>query len=349
MLFLNAPNASPNAGGCAVLRLNVRIWISMSLCLAAASCMLPERPGRENVVNIPLLFTYASGTEEAEGDEAAGAGGGDAGPEEDRDAFGLNILFGIYQRDVHAEGSSSRLFPFYFSSRGPGDASFLLIPPFYYHKRRPYREDTFYFLFGKQWKEGRDVYHPLWPLIKYAPRDEAGRKEFFLFPLIDLERDGPKGSLDILDVLGLVKLFGHTWGYPPEPGGDGSRGSFALLNVLNIIQLAGGNDLGGYEDFNLVTLFGSERISLFQRHWKRDGGDGRTVLFPVYWHLKDDEGEVYNFWPLCSTASGDGWSRKGIASDIITYKNKRGRKTLTLFWFIPISWGKVNDSSLESP
>jgi hypothetical protein len=314
------------AGGHAVHR---RAWILLSLCFLIPCCALPEREGRENLVNIPLLATYASDEEGA--------------------SHGLNLLFGIFERDVHEDGSHTRLFPLFFNTEGPGDDSFLLVLPFYYHKRRPYREDTFYFLFGKQWKEGRNVYHPLWPLVSYSPMDEAGRKGFFLFPLVDYERDGPKGSIDILNVLGLVDVFNHKWGYPPEPGGSGSRGSFDLLNVLNIVQLAGGNDLGAYEDFQLLTLLGSEKLSLYQRHWRRDGEDGRTILFPFYWHLKDEESECRHFWPLFSTSSGAGWKRKGILSDMFSLKKEdEGKKILTLFWLIPISWGDADDSSLES-
>jgi len=300
--------------------------------------MLPERAERETLFDVPILATYASG------------GAGESGDAPESDSWGLNLLGGLFQRDVHPAGSHTHLFPFFFNTEGPEGDSFLLIPPFYYHLREPFREETFYFLCGKQRIDGRTIYRPLFPLFSFSPRDGAGRRSFFLFPLIDLEMDGERGRMDIVNVLDLVKVFGNQWGLPPEPGAkEVGRGAFALLNVANIFQLAGGRDLGAYEDFYFATLFGSERLSLFQRHWRRDGSDGRTIFFPLYWHFRDEAAETFHFWPLFSTSSGAGpdsaaWTRTGILSDMFSLRNEEGTKTLKLFWFIPVTWGGGEDS-----
>jgi len=301
------------------------IFVALSLW----GCMLPEREEREILFDVPILATYASS--------------------EESDAWGLNLLGGLFQCDVHAAGSHTHFFPLLFNTEGPEEDSFFLLLPFYYHRREPFREETFYFLAGKQEIDGRTIYRPLYPLFSFSPTDAAGRRSFFLFPLVDLDVDGDRGRLDIVNVLGLVKVFGHQWGLPPEPGaepgtdgaGGSRRGSFALLNVLNIFQLAGGRDLGAYEDFYFATLLGSERLSLFQRHWRRDGTDGRTDIFPHYWHFRDEAAECYHFWPFFSTSSGtaesgSAWTRTGVLSDMFSLRKEEGVKTLKLFWFIPI-------------
>ena len=317
------------SGGNEVPIRDCRLAVLIVLVCLLSACMLPERAGRETVVDIPLLATWASADE--------------------GDAWGLNLLLGIFQADVHDGGSHGHFFPLYFNTEGPEDDSFLLLFPFYYHRREPFREDIFYFLFGRQRIDDRVIYHPLFPIVRYSPADAAGRSSFFLLPLVDIERDGRRGSLNVLNILGLVSLFDRTWGFPPEPGGSGERGSFAFLNVLNIFRLAGGNDLGEYEDFQIATLWASEKISFFQRHWRRDGGDGRTVLFPLYWHFRDDEGECRHFWPFFSTSGGDGWSRFGLLSEFFSLKNEGGKKTMKLFWFIPISWGGCHTTEEETP
>jgi len=302
---------------------------SVLIFLAASipACGLPQREGRKSVVDIPFFASYAS--------EPKGEG------------FGLNLLGGFFQRDVYESGSHTHFFPLFFNTEGPGEDTFLLIIPFYYHRRKPFREDTFYFLFGRRRDGGRSTYYPLFPLISFSPADEASRWSFFLFPLVDLEIDGPRGNLDILNVLGLVELFGRKWGRPPPPDETERRGSFSLVNILNLVKLAGGSDMGEYEDFEFVTLWASEKVSLFQRHWKRDGSEGRTILFPFYWHFRDPRSECRNFWPLLSFSGGDGWSRCGIISDMFSLKKEGGKKTMKLFWFIPISWGRTSEKRLE--
>lgn len=296
--------------------------------LVAASCSLPEREGREKSINLPPLVTSASN--------------------ESGDSRGINVLCGLFQKDLHGDESRMQVLPFYFSSRGPGDNRFLFVFPFFYYNREPFRSDTFVLLFGRQRKAGRTIYHPLAPLISFSPADELGRKSFFLFPLVDLQKEPGRGRIDCLNLLGLVRGYGCRWGDPPPPGESGSRGDFYLLNVLGLFQLAGGNDRGAYYDFQVATLFGNERLSLYDRHWKMDGSEGRSVLFPFYWHFKDAKKETRWFWPLFSLSSGPGWSGTGFLSNIFTLKREGEKRTLKLFWLIPISWGEGNGGEPES-
>jgi len=294
-------------------------WLALVLIAAAPGCALPDREGRENLIGLSPLISYQA--------DASG------------DSWGLNVLAGLYQRDVHPRGSSSNLFPFWFSSAGPGEENrFVFLFPLYYRNREPFREDTFFFLFGVQEKGDRVIYHPLWPFIRYAPPGGTERWNLFLFPLLDLESDGDRGSLVVLDLLGLARLYGLRWGDPPPPGKTGARGEFQLLDMLGLFQLAGGSDRGAYEDFQLVTLFGNERLSLYQRHWRREGGDGRTVLFPFYWHLQDPESEVLHLFPFFSRSHGDGWTRTGVLCDLAAYRSSATERELTLFWILPIRW-----------
>jgi len=118
--------------------------------------------------------------------------------------------------------------------------------------------------------------------------------------------------------------------------------------VLNLFQLAGGNDMGGYYDFQVATLFNNERLSLYDRHWKMDGSEGRSVLFPFYWHFRNEESQTRWFWPLISFSSGSGWSGTGFLSNLVALKKEGEKRTLTLFWFIPISWGDGSEGEPES-
>jgi len=289
------------------------------------SCTLPDRPEREDLWNVPVLGRYSR--------DGSGA------------SWGVNLLGGLFQRDVDGESSHTHVFPFYFSTRGPGNDASLLVPPLRYVRRQPFSEDSFLLLTGVQKRGIRTIYHPLFPLIRFAPRDQVGRAEVLVFPLVHFAQDGPRHRLRVGDVLGLVKLFDLQWGQPPEPGDDERRVAFELLNVLNLVQLAGGNDLGGYSDFQLLKLLASEKIALYQRHWRHDGSEGRTVFFPLYWHFRNDVKESHHVWPIVSFARGIDWKRWGLLSDMFTFETGDDTRELTLFWFIPISWSPASSQA----
>jgi hypothetical protein len=44
-------------------------------------------------------------------------------------------------------------------------------------------------------------------------------------------------------------------------------------------------------------------------------------------------------FPLFSHESGRDFVEWGFAADLFGFKQEGPKKTLTLFWFIPISWG----------
>lgn len=198
--------------------------------------------------------------------------------------------------------------------------SFLLLPPFYYHRKKIFEEDLFVFLSGKKIRGARRDYYGLFPLARYTNFEGSDDQcEAYLFPLLDYKRDGGRRRLKTVDlsaILGLFTLLDVEWGVPPEEGLTDPGHSYAFFNVLNMIRLAGGGNAGGYNDLELFTFFSSENLSLYQYHWRKQGPErGHTVLFPFYWRFKDEEGEALHLWPLY------GWERStdGMAKDHLLY------------------------------
>ena len=85
--------------------------------------------------------------------------------------------------------------------------------------------------------------YALFPLIRYTDyKDDPGRMEAFLFPLIDFTKDERRYHFKLLDVLGLFTLLDWEWGIPKSDGGRGH--SYSFLNVLNMVRLVGGGNAG---------------------------------------------------------------------------------------------------------
>jgi hypothetical protein len=255
--------------------------------------------------NIPPLYTSATS--------------------EDGDSYGYSILFHLFRHDRREDAVYTHLIPFYFHETDQDGEGFTLIPPVYFERKAPFEEDLYFPLWGEKKRGSRKDHYPLFPLLlypiiplaRYSTFEEApDRFESSLFPLFDYTSDGGRGRLRVLDLLGLVHLFDLTWGVPVREEEDPKGGSFSLLNVLNTVRLAGGGDLGGYRDFQLLSLLSSEKLSLFQYHWKKgEEEEGYTVLFPFYWRLKDEQKEALHFWPLY----GQERARSGLRKDFLLY------------------------------
>jgi hypothetical protein len=299
--------------------MNLRIIIPL-LSLLLFACTGPDKVGRDSTTRIPPIYSYAGN--------------------EDGTSYGYNAFFHMVKRDVEPDGAYAHVIPFYFHSWDDEGDSFSLVPPFYYHRKRIFSEDTFYLATGKKTRGSRNDYYAIWPLIRFTTFDNQPKRwEAFFFPLYDMVRDEGRRHLKLVDlsyILGLFVLLDMEWGIPPSGPGASTGNQFSLFNVFNLARLASGRTMGGYRDFELLTLFSSEKMSLYHHHWsKEEGGDGRTVLFPVYWRFRDDEGEALHLWPLYGwDESSEGDRRDHLLYPLFMY----GRNQETGSWTVDAPW-----------
>ena len=186
--------------------------------------------------------------------------------------------------------------------------------------------------------EGRTDYvlPPIfWNQFSY---DGSHRDTFLLF-VFDSERYNQQTTLTLVSLLGLASLLTVETGYPPDGEtvpADGRESATRVYGpqALGLISLFGYDDVGDRRDMRLLTLFSSEKLSLF-RSWRgRDGNPFcREWLFPVYMNVQnDDDGWLYvgpfwgqwhgggsetNWWLLgllahTSAPEGDTWRLLGI-------------------------------------
>ena len=303
----------------------------------AAGCKGPDRAERTERSGLAPFYRSASNPEGT--------------------SHGTGVFFNAYRSDVTPEDRYTHLVPFYFHSRGPEEKELELLLPLYYFQKKTLWENRFLLFLGGRKRGAKEEFYPFFPLVRftrYEGQDE--RRGLYVFPLVEAERDGARRHWKFLDCMGLFHLLDMELGIPRM---DGSRGmKFSFFDLLGMVRLAAGRNAGGWEDFELATLLSSEKISLFQRHWQRDGGNrGRTVFFPVYWHLKDEAGEAIHLWPLVGHWRGrDGtvtwhaiypllrWERNkaagrwavGVPWPILYFMGDRAgrhdRRVLPLFW-----------------
>jgi hypothetical protein len=280
-------------------------------------------PGRKVQSNFPPFYASAA--------------------DESGESFGYSAALNLVRHNREGESVYTHCIPFYFHSRdGKGD-SFTLVPPFYLERERAFESDRFFLLFGTQTRGSRHDLHLLFPLIRYSSyKDQQDRWRALLFPLLDLTRDGERHHLTLVDfsfLLGLFTLLDLEWGIPTSEEDDSLGSHYSFFSVLNMLRLVGGRSAGEYRDFELLTLFSSEKLSLYQHHWsKEEGGDGRTVLFPVYWHFRDDEGEAIHLWPLYGwERDGSGTTKHHALYPLLTYMRNESKAE----WGLDFPWPLV--------
>ena len=278
----------------------------LAAALAPAACKGPDGPGRTMKVRLSPLYSAASN--------------------ENGDSYGTTAFFHWYRNDQTPKESYTHIIPFYFHSENDRGDWFLLIPPFYYGNLAFLEEDRFFLVWGTKQRGPRIDTFALFPLIRFTRfEDDPDRSGFFCFLIADYWRDGDRKQVKLLDLLGLAGLLDLEWGIPTQEGDQGH--AFSFFEVLKMVRLAGGRNAGGFDDFELLTLFSNEKWSLFQRHWRKDGAsDGRTVLFPVYWHFRDEEKETVHLWPLVGwDNSEDGAYARHLFYPFFTFEGHASR------------------------
>jgi len=242
-------------------------------------CSSPMGPGREEKTWIPPIYSSAS--------------------DDEGTSVGISALLNMIKHDRTPEKTYTHVFPFYFHESSEEYGGFTLIPPFYYERERAFEEDLFFLLWGAQKRGNRHDLHLLWPFIRYSYYEQQEQRwNIGAFPLFQAWRDGTRKQVKLLDI-GLLHLLNLEWGVPGRTAETPRGSALSFVNLLNMVRLVGYSDLGGYKDFHLLTLFSAEKLSLYQRHWNKEvEGDGRTVLFPLYWHWKNEESEGLHLWPL---------------------------------------------------
>jgi len=306
-------NSEPNQGiGNSALFLLILFHVTILF----TACTGPMSSDRINETDLTPLYASASNNE--------------------GDSEGYGVFFNMIKHDRTPTSEYNHVVPFYFNSSNSDGDKFTLIPPFYYRNKSAFNDDRFYLLSGLKKRGNRNEIHFIYKFFSYTYYDEQpSRWSTFLFPLLDYKTDDGRSNMKLLDVMGLCHLLDISWGVPGECEQDTGT-SFSLLDLLGIVKLAGGGDLGGYSDFQLLSLFSSEKLSLFQSHWKKgDDQDGRTVLFPFYWRFKDNEGESFHLWPLF------GWDQTvdgGYTGHVLYPLFSYSRNTLHNEWSLDFPW-----------
>jgi hypothetical protein len=236
-----------------------------------------------------------------------------------------NALLWLVGNDVESGRTQSRFLPIWWhDEEGPYLQTTLLFPLWYSRTTLDSDIQFFSLLYGySSGAEGRTDY-VLPPIFwNQVSKDGSYRDTFLLFVYED-ERTLEQRKLTFFSLLGLASLLTVETGYPPDgetvpaDGRESSRRVYGPT-ALGLISLFGYDDVGDRRDMRLLTLFSSEKLSLF-RSWRGRGDDPfvREWLFPLYMNVQNDaDGWLYvgPFWGQFHDADGEtNWWLLGLLS-----------------------------------
>lgn len=271
---------------------------------------------------------------------------------EDGSSYGWNALFWLIGEDVESDRRHVRALPFYWSYSAPPFRDQLLVFPFYFSRTTAIEQTRFFsILYGYNDSEELRSDYVLPPLFyKQSSKTRDAWRSGFLF-LYDWNHLEDRDDVVFLSLLGLVTGFSARTGLPPEGestpalGREHSR-AIEVLDVLGLVTLFGYDDVGDRREVRFLTLASSEPVSLF-RSWRGRADDDpfvREWLFPLYMNVGDEEGGWHYVGPLWGgwedTAAGTetDWWLAGLLA-----RNRDGDDSTWRFLGIPVWWADGDD------
>jgi hypothetical protein len=214
---------------------------------------------------------------------------------DDGSSYEWNALFWLVGADVESGRHQSRALPIWWhNDEGPYVQTTLLFP-LWYSRTTEDSDIRFYsLLYGSSiTPEGRTDY-VLPPIFWNQFSEDGSHHETFLLFVFKHERWDEQRTLTLVSLLGLASLLTVETGYPPEGetvpalGRESSRRIWGP-EALGLVSLFAYDDIGDRRDMRLLTLFSSEKLSLF-RSWRGRGDDPfvREWLFPLYMNVQDE-------------------------------------------------------------
>lgn len=233
-----------------------------------------------------------------------------------------SVLWPLSNFEQTGDEKTSWTFPFFYASSDANQSAFNapLFPPLYSEKETPMESTTQFFplfshavngartkdsllLFLADWERTRAdglVSLSLLPLFQWG--DEPGRSRFAL------------GHVGGAGPAALVSLYEQeTAGLSYRGNGEEDQDGFRLDigRVLGyLVNLFHYDNIGSHSETRLLTVLGIESASLFQRVSPHAGAPGadreRTVVFPLWWDLREGNEQTTLFWPPYGRTTRDG-------------------------------------------
>jgi len=263
----------------------------LTLPLVACTTLRRDEPGMQRAphVTLPPLFSSSSS--------------------QSGRSHGWWALFGLVARDVEAERVHTRALPFFWHVDDPPYAEETVVPLVWYSRESPAESTRIAsLLWGRSETPERTTSYGLIPLFRRTCAADGSFERTTLFPLLDVERHGEARDVTLLPLFGLAHLAAFRTGRPAEgptvPAfGRASSGRTEILDVLGLVSLFGHDDVGDTREIRALTLLSSETLSLF-RSWRSRGPDDpftREWLFPLYMNVQDEDGGFSYVGPLAGS------------------------------------------------
>ncbi len=274
----------------------LRRALPLMLLLGLAACIAPrlDQPGKLRLPQVPLdpwlswIYDYDRS--------------------EDGSSLEWSALLWSIGHSRENETTSTRVFPFWWSTKDPPYGTSTLLFPLYYDRTTPAQQTRFYsLLYGYQDSEHARTDWILPPIFNWRRSKSADVWGSSTLLIYDWQHKLGRTDVSILPLLGLAHLFQGEFGLPPEGEFVGALGRsasrrFELLNILGIVSLFGYDDVGDRRELRLATLFSNEMLSPI-RSWRGRGDDPfvREWLFPLYMNVQDEEDGWMYVGPLWGT------------------------------------------------
>ena len=232
----------------------------------------------------------------------------------------FSILWPLSNFEQMGDARTSWTFPFHYkaSDERSSELSVPLFPPLYTDNEAPGTSSTQLFpLFSRAVSGARTEDKLLLFLADWVTTESDGLTSLGVLPLFQWNGEPGRSRFAFGHIGGsgpaaLVSLYEQeTSGLAYYGAGDEPGFRVEILRALgHLVALFHHDTTGSHTRTRLLTLLGIESASLFQRVTPHEGAPGaiheRTVLFPLWWDLREDDTRTRVFWPpYGQTTRGD--------------------------------------------